>query len=284
MANTEKILRKRKPTGVELGQVDLSLTARDFAAQYLDSETEAPPQSQWDTLQRRINNLPPDQTQIYLRYIDIHKWIDRNSILADLTAERALTQVKDLSFLAFNIYTSEEVNRYIESLHLESAPGMPFSVCRYLSEFSPESLVAETHRHEMDRLRQDFEIYLQSSLAFNEQLVLLAECCDVPELVDLKCDLSAVSDEVDKYNAYLAPTVSYINECEDLEKREKSLRIFGEFFTPLQTVDSYDFSEENIAAAKAQLKKFPLFLSGEIKTFEFMSNLYDCLLYGEIRE
>lgn len=284
MADYERILRKRKPTGAELGQVDLTLMAIDFAAhRYLDSEIEAPPQSQWDALQRKINKLSPEQTQIYLRYIDIHKWIDRNAILSDYTAELALNQVKDLSFLIFNIYTSEEVNRFIESLHLKDVPGMPFSMCMYLSEFFPDSRVAESHRQEIDMLRQNFEFYIKSSLLFNEQITFLAECCNVPELVELKRDFYSISDEVDNYNSYLDPTVSYINQCENAELRDESLRVFGEFFTPLQSIDSFTISEENITAAKAQLKNFPLFLRGEIEIYKFMSDIHDCLLFGEIR-
>lgn len=264
MADIEKILRKRKPTGEELGIVDLTFAARSMRQHF--SEDDMPTAKDWDKLQARVNKLSgTEQEPIYFRYVDIHTWILRKYNYNRFALASAFSGLRSIAFIIGDILTCEEIDKYIESLHLsEDAPKLRLSCAVSLDDYAPENPNSEKYKRDIEENRLNLDRAIKFCLFFNAQISILAELCKIPELKAFRMDLSQVYQVAENYNYVRSRVEELIQHREDPVKRESHLKALHECFAPIELMAADALSEKQIDVAREVSPIFDSFIKGTL--------------------
>lgn len=115
MTDIQKILRKKKKTGSDLGRVAVAnmLIGYQNIINGEDPSTAYPVSTA--TIQECINKLDAVEGRIYTRYITMYKWLTTNLQASLAQQEQALHNISELIHIIRNADVAENVFRYMET-------------------------------------------------------------------------------------------------------------------------------------------------------------------------
>lgn len=266
MADIQKLLRKRKLTGREAGQLELA-NIGDLYRRALAGDYSGPPLV--DRMEERLETLETqEQYEIYLGYAAAGRWIRSRASIGAANRVAVESDTEILTLLALEAIAAENIEQYTAPLPPEDREKITdavkaFSLEAYLAEepndTSPPNYklshmkYAEGTRREV---KKDY-YYLQG---LNKQIDLLMDRANVQELESFKIDMAPLEARIDRYNELTETLRATIerNTAQDDETKAWKLLLAETIFPRL------DYSElqtpaEIVKEAKSFVRDFSAF-------------------------
>lgn len=112
MVNIDKLLRKRKPTGAELGVLEIANYAHLWQ-QKKDGVEDPDPLYDRDSFQKKIDSLTGTDSAVYAEYMVIHDWLSRRNAMAYMQELTAQACAMDRLQSIMRVSAHEAVYNYI---------------------------------------------------------------------------------------------------------------------------------------------------------------------------